>query len=325
MALSSSMFALLGQMLVAQAAAPALPAETPGVVAPQTAAPAPESPPLMRPDSMVPAPPAEPAEPEPVVPPDSAALPEPTAEAAPPQPESVPAVAVEPAPAVMPPPAGPGTAPLMSDAVAEPLPVVELSPIDTDAPKTYPAPKYKGTALLAVGGVIGAGTLIYRGYVSAIAIGEVGNSFLGPQFWLLTGGVTANPAFVISLGMIGGGMGMRGRSQAHHDMFETGEARPSFVPVKPRLGWGLVGGGAGLWIITRFVGYLGCQTDTCSVATLETGAYASLGAVTAGLVLGAYGTGYRRYTRDHQSLVSRIRAQPVITRTFSGISVAGRF
>ena len=216
----------------------------------------------------------------------------------------------------------------MSGAEAQPVPVVELSPIELDAqPKSYPAPVRNGTGLLVSSGIIATGALIYRGFVTSVAVGEVqqGSSFLGPQFTLLFGGVVTNPFFAASLGMMGGGMGMRGRWQAHHDMFETGQIPKSRLAVRPGLGWALAGAGVGVWVATRFAGYLGCVTDECSVATLELGAYGSLGMVTAGMALGAYGTGYRRYTRDHQGLLSRVRAQPVISRTFSGLSVSGRF
>lgn len=265
----------------------------------------PESPELQVPDTVaVPDPPAE----DPVEPAlstdttteDSAVVTAP-AEAAP--------VTVAPA---LPPPSDD----LVLDIVTPPPSVIDLPP-----------PRREGTGLLVAAGILGGGTLIFRSLVTAAAVSAANNP--GPYSCfgcaIVLGGGIAAPFFAVSLGLLGGGMGLRGQFRAHDDLFGGQNLPTKRIPLRPKLGWGLIGGGAGLWVVTRLGGWLGCGNEACAVAILEVGSYGALGMITAGMMLGPYGAAHGRYTRQYRSVAPRVSMQPVVSRTFAGLSLRGRF
>lgn len=87
------------------------------------------------------------------------------------------------------------------------------------------------------------------------------------------------------------------------------------------LGWGLLGGGLGLWALTRSIALpvlRRCETNGCAYGYLETTYWLSLGAAIPGAVLVGLSAGERRAKRP-------LSVMPVVDGHMRGLAVGGRF
>ncbi|WAS90228.1 hypothetical protein [Nannocystis punicea] len=125
--------------------------------------------------------------------------------------------------------------------------------------------------------------------------------FFGPGLGLLTAGAYRRGAHEASLGKVRDAQRMR------------------------RVGIGLLGGGLGLWVLSRAL-FLpiaeACPSNRCAYTTLETTFWIGAGAIFAGAAHLAYGTGYLR-----AGARARVRVQvaPSFGPGFGGLALAGRF
>ncbi len=252
-------------------------------------APSPEPAPTAVQDDPVPAPAPAPAE----VPP-TAEPPQPTEVAGPPPSEASSATPVAP----------------------DPLPIEVAQGLAPFAAAGPLEPRYRGRGLLIAGAATGAVGIGLKLWFSASALGS------SDSVAILSGGFLYNPLIGTGLGLLGGGMGLRGRYQAHRALFDNTPA-----PWKRRavLGWSLFGGGMAVWAITRLAAVLGCNNEQCLVGTLETGYYISLAATIPGMVMGSYGSGYNSYEHHNRRLARQVAVRPSLGRNRAGLSLSGRF
>lgn len=116
------------------------------------------------------------------------------------------------------------------------------------------------------------------------------------------------------LGLLAGGAYRRGRHEAGRGTVR--DARQI-----RRLGIGLLGGGLGLWALTRALMLPianSCGSNACFYTTLESTFWISAGATFAGAAHLAYAQGYLRGA-------ARVRVAPSLTPSFAGFAVSGRF
>ena len=177
-----------------------------------------------------------------------------------------------------------------------------------------------GRAMLVAGGLLtGAGVL-----------GRVGLEV----FWRTTAGLEpgapfgkwslANIAFVTNwnsamflgpgLGLLAGGMYRRAR---HDALPGRGQAARRMR----RVGVGLLGGGLGLWVLTRAVMLPiadACGSNACFYGTLESTFWIGTAATFTGALHLAYAQGHLRGA-------SRVQLAPSLGMGFTGLTVSGRF
>lgn len=301
------------------------PSAPPTDVAPPTvpppSSPPPASPPPASPPTDV-APPATPpstAAPTEVAPPPSAAPP-PTAAPTPPPTDVVPpptdpgpAVAVEPEPFEL----------VEPEPEPEPIPIPTMPPPTDDitaAPADVPMPHRSGRGMLAAAGLLGTvGAIIKLG--STVAAARENRSPDGYAVGtIMASGVFYNPLIATSLGLAAGGMAAKGKRDAHRELF-MGE--PATKPRRRKLGWGLFGGGIGVWALTRALGSA-CASQVCVTRVWETGYYLSLAGTVPGAIMGGYASGFHRYQKRFGHLAS-VKVAPIAHRDAWGLSLSGRF
>lgn len=286
---------------------------------------------------------------------------EPVPEVAPPPSGPEPTAAVpEPQPTVVAEPSAPGpetaepapTAPIANETPEpSPSPAASVAPLpETTAPKTtapdftppperpplrntLAAPRFRGTGMLIAAGVVGAVGASFKLTGTVISIHEVRTTndpwcTLCPMGTLMGYSTIGTPLLIGAAGLLGGGMGMRGRWRAHEELFgNTPEHKKPTgrMPLRGRLGWGLFGGGVGLWAASRIAGFFACDDVVCTIGTWESTYYISGAMIAAGMVLGPYATAHRRYSERFGSLAQTTTISPVVSPTFSGLAVRGRF
>ena len=209
-----------------------------------------------------------------------------------------------------------------------PAPVI-ASPWDLpDAPRAPQPPEVArdGRGMVIAGGIVGGVGLLMRISFARLAgreFTEFGSPLdLGP-LGIVVGPPMHHTMLATGLGLVGGGMWRRGRWAADQSMFRGRERRARPMP---GLGWGLFGAGAALWGITR-VAWAACDDAECGAATKAGGLYGGLVLASVGLPVGAWATGYRRYTERHGAPDRALSVAPTavgISRA-PGLSVAGRF
>ncbi|MEX1364694.1 MAG: hypothetical protein AB1Z98_16325 [Nannocystaceae bacterium] len=221
---------------------------------------------------------------------------------------------------------------------AEPAPIA--APPDYDPPpsrdRALAPPRFRGTGLFVAAGIVGgvgAGIKL-TGTIRAIHIVDTGGGD-GCFGWgncgfstMMGHSVFGTPLLTIGAGLLGGGMGMLGRYRAHDELFGNAprDKKPTrTMPLREGLGWGLFGGGVGLWAASRAIGAFACQTEACLVGTWESTFYVSGAMIAAGMVLGPYASAHRRYHKRFGKLASQLSMTPVVSPTFSGLSLGGRF
>jgi hypothetical protein len=88
-----------------------------------------------------------------------------------------------------------------------------------------------------------------------------------------------------------------------------------------RIGWGLLGGGLGLWAVTRALALPvlhRCETNGCAYGYLESTFWLSLGATVSGTALVGLSAGERRFERS-------VAVTPMLGPGGRGLAVGGRF
>lgn len=136
---------------------------------------------------------------------------------------------------------------------------------------------------------------------------SVGPFFMATAFF--------NAPTLAGVGLLAGGAHRKGRAEGALGLAPDRRRR--------RLGIGLLGGGLGLWGLTRalFLPWTrGCESNACAYAYLESSYFISAGAVIAGSMLVARETGRRRGLDDHQIAVT-----PLIGPGAQGLALSGRF
>lgn len=186
-------------------------------------------------------------------------------------------------------------------------------------------PRYKGTGRLIAGGILSAGSFGLR---IAMSLGThpikepaEGTDDIGDYLPLVVAGFVTTPVLAGGLGLIGSGLTARGRWTAVRDARDRAEPRFDYR-FRERLGWGLLGAGAGLWLVTR-VSLAACNTDRCAGAVLDGGFYPSVGLIAAGVALAPFSRGYRKAERALR--VEGLSVQPVVSPSHAGLSVSARF
>ncbi len=177
---------------------------------------------------------------------------------------------------------------------------------------------------LGLAGRVGFG--VFLATVADLAPREpFGQWSLGPIFMATT---FTNVPTLAGIGLLGGGSYYQAR--AHGRRF----AHPSSRRTK-RTAWGLLGGGLGLWGLSRalFVPWTrACQSNACAYGYLEPTYYVSAGLVLTGVVLLAREAGFRRAEAEEAADYIKIRARrptptlsPIVAPGFQGLSLSGRF
>lgn len=208
--------------------------------------------------------------------------------------------------------------------------------VELDPAPHRPPPRYRGTGMFVGAGIVGAAGGIVKLIGTYTALVDIDNEFacvgrcgvIAVRRWSTVG----TPLLAASAGLLGGGMAMRGRLRAHDDRFHDlpEDQRPNpRMPIMAGLGWGLLGGGVGLWAITRPAFLYGCKSETCIVGGWESTYYVSGALIIAGAVLGPYATAYRSYTkrigREAKGEAKAVSIVPSLAPGYSGLSLAGRF
>jgi hypothetical protein len=143
-----------------------------------------------------------------------------------------------------------------------------------------------------------------------------------PLTTMVRGAFFYDPLIAIGLGLAGGGMARRGSHDAYR---ATSEGVSVDRSRRKKIGWGLFGGGLGVWVLTRVAGLTSCRGhDDCTARVWEAGYYVSLAGTVPGVIIGGYGTGYDRYRRRFGHL-SDVRLAPVASRQAWGLALSGRF
>ena len=226
--------------------------------------------------------------------------------------ESEPAPAVEPAAT-----AATESAPAAA-APAEPAAAPVTTPPRTPAGRQRPA----GRGLTIAGGVLTglgiAGRLgidVFLATVAELRPSEAYGTWSVGAFFMAT--TFSNVPTLTGLGLLGAGAYRRG----HWD----GQRGRAPSPARVRLGWGLLGGGLGLWGLSRalfFPWVNACQTNGCAYGYLETTYYASAGLALAGLTMVTREAGLRRAAHEREA--GYIHIAPLFGPS-QGIALSGRF
>lgn len=189
----------------------------------------------------------------------------------------------------------------------------------TELPADTRAPTYKGTALLIGGAVVAATGVVSFGFGSAGWADEPEqfesdplNNAVAPMFDALGAMI-----YVPGIAMLGSGMHLRGRSEAHIDRGARDQARVAMI-----VGGSLIGVAAGTVAVSRIAFHtsddaLGLRGGTAlGVAT-----HMSLAGMAAGAMALGWGHGYRNATWERQQL----SFAPHVGRDSVGLSLSGRF
>lgn len=143
-----------------------------------------------------------------------------------------------------------------------------------------------------------------------------------PMATMMSGALFYDPLIATGLGLAGGGMARRGRLDAHQELFE---ATPAPRARRKKLGWGLFGGGLGVWALTRVAGVTSCRgSEDCQARVWEAGYYVSLAGTVPGAILGGYASGYDGYHRRFGH-VAQVSLAPIAQRDRWGLALSGRF
>lgn len=149
---------------------------------------------------------------------------------------------------------------------------------------------------------------------------------IGP-FFMAT--VFSNAPTIAGIGLLGGGLYREAR--AHGRRFRHPPSRRN-----KRIGWGLLGGGLGLWALSRatFLPWTkACRSNGCAYGYLESSYFLSAGMVITGAAIVARQRGFERAEAyedaNYIEIAGRRRRAPsltpVVSPTFQGLSVSGRF
>ena len=222
-----------------------------------------------------------------------------------------------------------------AEAVAPPMDPTVTAPALPAAPRplvAVPPPPKSGRGLMIAGGVV-MGTGLILKILTTSAVVQTARAYRGdgdgfPSFeidaMVLGGSLFYKPLIGGGMGLMAGGFVRRGQLAAHQDIFST--TSKTRRPRQAALGWGLFGGGAGLWAVTRLAGLLGCQTSQCKAGVYEGGYYASLAMTSVGLPLGAWSTSYENYEARWAPVVARsLSVAPMGGAGRFGLSLIGRF
>lgn len=175
--------------------------------------------------------------------------------------------------------------------------------------------------MLIAAGVVGGAGLIVRAATTAAVVRAMQSDRASPLGTAAAGGYLFNPLIATGLGLAGGGMARRGRLDAHQELFQ---GTPAERARRKKLGWGLFGGGVGLWAITRVAGVTACGTEVCAAQVWEWGYYLSLAGTVPGVIMGGYASGFERYHRRFGHLAD-LSLAPIAHRDGWGLAVSGRF
>ncbi len=194
------------------------------------------------------------------------------------------------------------------------------------AGERLPLPKYRGTGRFIAGGALAAfgfGAKLYLTIGTQPTVQGHENDIYSNVVILVAGGLVATPILGTGLALIGSGMWIRGERAAHKDVRMN--TAPRFDhSTRARIGWGLLGSGLSLWLLTRILPAACRGSDRCTGAVLDGGYYPSLALVSAGVALAPFSTAYTR-TRAKLAGPKNISAGVVVTPSYSGISLRGRF
>lgn len=233
--------------------------------------------------------------------------------------------------------AGPDDAPSTAEAAAAAEPTSPEAPAPAVAPAVAPkpapaveAPKrrtvkvHPGRGMTIAGAVITglglAGRLgvdVFLGTVADLQPREpYGTWSVGPFFMATT---FTNVPTLVGVGLLGGG--------AYREGHRDGGLRGTLPDRrKKQIGWGLLGGGLGLWALSRALFYPWvrvCESNACAYGWLETTYYASAGLAIVGLRGVAYQAGLGRAKRERDA--DYIHITPVLSPTLQGLALSGRF
>jgi hypothetical protein len=184
-----------------------------------------------------------------------------------------------------------------------------------------------GAALTGLGLAGRLGIDVFLGTVADLDAREpYGRWNIGP-FFMAT--VFSNAPTIAGIGLLGGGLYREAR--AHGRRFQHPPSRRN-----KRIGWGLLGGGLGLWALSRatFLPWTkACRSNGCAYGYLESSYFLSAGMVIAGTALVARQRGFERAEAyedaNYIEIAGRRRrapnVTPVVSPTFQGLSVSGRF
>ncbi len=149
---------------------------------------------------------------------------------------------------------------------------------------------------------------------------SVGSFFMATTF--------TNVPTLVGVGLLGGGSYHGAR--AHGRRFAHRSSRRN-----KRRAWGLIGGGLGLWGLSRalFLPWTrACQSNACAYGYLEPTYFVSAGLVIGGVILAARESGFERAEAEEkadyiklQSRRPRATLTPVVGPGFQGLSLSGRF
>lgn len=235
-------------------------------------------------------------------------------------------------------PSEPATAPAsepsadLAEAESAPPAADEPAPLPAAAPPAEPAPaparkpagpkRPAGRGLTIAGGVLTglgvAGRLgidVFLATVADLRPSEPYGTWSVGAFFMATS--FSNVPTLTGIGLLGAGAYRRG----HWD----GQRGRTPSRARARLGWGLLGGGLGLWGLSRalFFPWVNvCQTNGCAYGYLETTYYASAGLAIAGLTMVTREAGLRR--ADDEREAGYIRITPLFGPS-QGLALSGRF
>jgi hypothetical protein len=200
--------------------------------------------------------------------------------------------------------------------------------VDEEAPSqpfTLPPapPRFRGTGLLIGGGVLAVTAYslqIAATHLSVTTRREVARGerdcgdegCIGSTYLMLASG----PSFILSGGLLAGGMHLAGRWAAHQDAASGRIRDPRWMM---GVGYGLVAGGIAVWL-GGHVGGLIHETEPA----LETGWLLGPTMGISGAMLAGFGTSYHIH-RKHGRGTATVQVGPVVARDHSGFSLSGRF
>ncbi|HFE47329.1 MAG TPA: hypothetical protein ENJ18_17890 [Nannocystis exedens] len=149
---------------------------------------------------------------------------------------------------------------------------------------------------------------------------SVGSFFMATTF--------TNVPTLVGLGLLGGGSYHSAR--AHGRRFAHRSSRRN-----KRWAWGLIGGGVGLWGLSRalFLPWTRlCQSNACAYGYLEPTYFVSAGLVISGVVIAARESGFERAEAEEKADYIKLESRrqgptltPVIAPGFQGLRLTGRF
>jgi hypothetical protein len=175
--------------------------------------------------------------------------------------------------------------------------------------------------MLIAASVVGLAGVILRVATSVSVVRAMRLENGSPITTTMGGALFYDPLIGAALGLAGGGMARRGRLAAHDELFE---GTPPKRARRMKLGWGLFGGGLGLWTLTRVAGLASCRSQDCTARVWETGYYLSLAGTVPGVIMGGYASGYNGYRRRFGHLAD-LGISPIAHREAWGLAVSGRF